>query len=194
MDLLEKIKTAGVVGAGGAGFPTHVKLDCEVEYLLINAAECEPLLETDKFIMNRYSGEVIEAAAAVTEQIGAKEAFIAIKGVNGREIAAMQKAITQKGDERIKIFRLDNYYPAGDEQMAVFDITGRIVPPSGIPLEIGVVVSNVATMLNIYDAAAGVPVTHKILTVTGYVSSPKILRVPIGVSFLECIEAWRYRA
>jgi len=70
MDLLEKIKTAGVVGAGGAGFPTHIKLDCEVDYLLVNAAECEPLLETDKFIMNRYSGEVIEAAAAVTEQIG----------------------------------------------------------------------------------------------------------------------------
>lgn len=187
MDLLEKIKAAGVVGAGGAGFPTHVKLDCRVEYLIVNAAECEPLLQTDKFIMNRYADRLIIATGAVMEHVGAREAFVAIKAVNWKETAAIGRAIAERNDPRIKIYSLDNYYPAGDEQMVVFDVTGRIVPPSGIPLEIGVAVTNVATMLNIYDAMDGTPVTDKILTVTGYVRQPKVLRVPIGISFEQCL-------
>lgn len=189
MDLLEKIKTAGVVGAGGAGFPTQVKLDCRADCLLVNAAECEPLLRTDKFILTKYAGEIIAAASAVIDHIGADAAYIAIKKTNEKETAATQKAIDRHGDGRVKIYPLDNYYPAGDEQMAVFDVTGRVVPPAGIPPEVGVVVSNAATMLNIHDALAGVPVTHKIFTVTGLVRSPKVLRAPIGTSFKECLAA-----
>lgn len=189
MDLLEKIKTAGVVGAGGAGFPTQVKLDCRADCLLVNAAECEPLLRTDKFIMTKYADEIIAATSAVINHIGAAAAHIAIKKTNEKETAAIQQAINRYGDQRIKVCLLDNYYPAGDEQMAVFDVTGRIVPPAGIPPEVGVVVSNAATMLNIHDALADVPVTHKIFTVTGLVRSPKVLRAPIGISFQECLAA-----
>lgn len=189
MDLLEKIKTAGVVGAGGAGFPTQVKLDCRADCLVVNAAECEPLLQTDKFIMTKYADEIIEATSVVTSHIGAAVSYIAIKKTNEKETAAIQKAIDRHGDGRIKIHLLDNYYPAGDEQMAVFDVTGRVVPPAGIPPEVGVVVANAATMFNIHDALADVPVTHKIFTVTGHVRSPKILRAPIGISFQECLAA-----
>lgn len=188
MNLLEQIKAAGVVGAGGAGFPTHLKLDCKVEYLLVNAAECEPLLYTDKYIMNHYPREVVQAVEAVAAQIGAREAHIAVKGVNTREIASLRGAVEALGSA-VRIFELGNYYPAGDEQMIVCDITGRVVPPGGLPLEVGAVVSNVATMLNIHDALEGRPVTHKFLTVTGEVQRPAVLRVPVGISFSECVQA-----
>jgi Na+-translocating ferredoxin:NAD+ oxidoreductase RnfC subunit len=186
--LLENISNAGVVGAGGAGFPTHVKLDCKVEYLLVNAAECEPLLSTDKYIMNARADDIIEGVRITAEHVSARESYIAIKSINSRETQSVQDAIRRAGAD-IKIFPLDNYYPAGDEQMAVFDVTKRTVPPSGIPLETGAVVSNVATVLNIRDAARGLPVTHKFLTVTGEVGHPKVLRVPIGTSFKACIDA-----
>lgn len=189
MALLDAIKNAGVVGAGGAGFPTHVKLDCQVEFLLINAAECEPLLQTDKFIIKAYAGKIVRAASVVAEHVSAKTTYIAIKNVNQELVEHMQEAISQTGDSGISVFGLDNYYPAGDEQMLVYDITSRVVPPSGIPLEVGVVVSNVATMLSIHDAINGIPVTHKFLTVAGEVARTKVLRVPIGISFRECIDA-----
>jgi Na+-translocating ferredoxin:NAD+ oxidoreductase RnfC subunit len=188
-NLLEDIFNAGVVGAGGAGFPTHVKLDCKVEYLLVNAAECEPLLSTDKYIMNAHADEIIEGVRFIAEQVSARESHIAIKSVNERETRSVEDAIRRAGAGDIKIFPLDNYYPAGDEQMIVFDITQRTVPPSGIPLETGAVVSNVATVLNVRDAVRGLPVTHKFLTVTGEVTCPKVLRVPIGTSFKTCIDA-----
>lgn len=189
MDLLDKIKKAGVTGAGGAGFPTHVKLNCKVGSLIVNAAECEPLLRTDKYYLNTRAEEIVSAAATVAGQISAEEVYIAIKKINERETANIGRAIQKNGDGRIKIFPLGNYYPAGDEQMLVYDITGRAVPPSGIPLDVGVVVSNAATMANIYDAMRGIPVTHKILTVAGAVRRPQVLRVPIGISFKECLDA-----
>jgi Na+-translocating ferredoxin:NAD+ oxidoreductase RnfC subunit len=190
-NLLEAIVNAGVVGAGGAGFPTHVKLDCKVEYLIVNAAECEPLLATDKHIMNAHPGEIVDGIAAVAEHVSAREAYIAIKSVNERETQSIRDAIASKASKNanIKIFPLGNYYPAGDEQMVVFDVTGRTVPPSGIPLEVGVVVTNVATMLNVSDAVQGAPVTQKFLTVTGEVPHPKVLKVPIGTPFQDCLEA-----
>jgi Na+-translocating ferredoxin:NAD+ oxidoreductase RnfC subunit len=186
--LLEDVKNAGVVGAGGAGFPTHVKLDCKVEYLIVNAAECEPLLATDKYIMNAYPDEIVEGVCAVADHVSASKAFIAIKSVNQKETGSVRDAISRLR-RNVEVFPLDNYYPAGDEQMVVYDVTGRTVPPSGIPLEVGAVVSNVATILNIHDAMRGHPVTHKFLTVTGEVLRPMILKVPIGTAFEECLNA-----
>jgi len=187
MSLLEQIKKAGIVGAGGAGFPTHVKLDCKVDYLLINAAECEPLLDTDKYIMRNYADDVISAVKAVAKHVSAKESYIAVKGTNKTEIAALEQALAGN-NEGVSLFLLDNYYPAGDEQMVVYDITGRIVPPGGIPLNVGVVVSNIATMLHISEAMRDQPVTHKYLTVTGYVRRPMVLKVPVGTLFSDCID------
>jgi Na+-translocating ferredoxin:NAD+ oxidoreductase RnfC subunit len=188
--LLESVKDAGVVGAGGAGFPTHVKLDCKVEYLLVNAAECEPLLATDKYLLNAHPDEIVAATSAVAEHVSANKAYIAIKAVNEKEITGVREAIARMGSRgsALEVFPLDNYYPAGDEQMIVFDVTGRMVPPSGIPLDVGAVVSNSSTLWNIYHALEGRPVTHKFLTVAG-VARPAVLKVPVGTSFSECLNA-----
>jgi Na+-translocating ferredoxin:NAD+ oxidoreductase RnfC subunit len=188
MGLLDKVFAAGLVGEGGAGFPTHIKLNCKVEYLLLNAAECEPLLHTDKYILRNFSAEILDALKETAALVEAKKIFIAVKAVNTREIASLEKAIADKKSD-VHIFKLDNYYPAGDEQMLVYDITGRVVPPGQIPLKVGAVVSNAATMLAIYDALSDKPLTHKFLTVAGRVNKPAVLRVPIGVSFAECIAA-----
>lgn len=188
MGLLEKVFAAGIVGQGGAGFPTHVKLDCKVEYLLLNAAECEPLLHTDKYVLRHFAGEILDALHETAAHVEAAQIVIAVKGVNAAEIAALEKAIAER-KSRATLFRLDNYYPAGDEQMLVYDVTGRTVPPGQIPLKVGAVVSNAATMLSVHDALSDRPLTHKFITVAGRVRKPAVLRVPIGASFAECIAA-----
>ena len=187
MDLLQKISGAGVVGEGGAGFPTHVKLDAKVEYLLVNALECEPLLHTDKYIIRNFSAEIASAIESVQEHIGAKQAIIGIKLVNATEIGILKQAISSRPN--ISIFPMDNYYPAGDEQMLVFDTIGRVVPPGGLPIHVGAVVLNVGTLLDIKWALEGRPVTHKYLSVSGEVANPSVLHAPIGTTFKECVEA-----
>jgi Na+-translocating ferredoxin:NAD+ oxidoreductase RnfC subunit len=188
MSLLDKVFAAGLAGEGGAGFPTHIKLNCKVEYLLLNAAECEPLLHTDKYILRNFSTGILDALKETAALVEAKKIFIAVKAVNTKEIASLETAIAEKKSD-VQIFRLDNYYPAGDEQMLVYDITGRVVPPGQIPLKTGALVVNAATMLAVYDALSGKPLIHKFLTVAGRVKNPAVLRVPIGISFAECIAA-----
>lgn len=188
MGLLEQIKDAGIVGCGGAGFPTHVKLNCKVEYLIVNAAECEPLLRTDRYLMLNKADEIISAVEQVADMTEASKIFIALKETYTDEIASLNNAIAKK-NSRVKLFPLKNFYPAGDEQIMVLEVTGRTVPPTGIPLDVGAVVSNVATMYGIYEASKGIPFTEKYLTVTGAVANPVIVKAPIGTSFRECIEA-----
>ncbi len=189
MNLIEKIYEAGVVGAGGAGFPTHVKYDCEAEYLIINGAECEPLLQTDKFLMREFPEEIIEAVHLVAENIGAKKIYFATKKKYTQEIACLERIIKDKGYQNIELFLMDSYYPAGDEQIMVYEITGRIVPEGGIPLQVGTVVTNVGTLYNSYRAINDLPVTDKYVSVLGEVKAPRIMKVPIGTSVQKCIEA-----
>ncbi len=188
MDLLEQIYNAGVVGAGGAGFPTHKKLNCKVQYFIINAAECEPLLQTDKYIMRNFSHEIIKAAEAVSAEVGADKTVIALKRKYIDEIEALNKAIKDL-NSKVKLHYLKSIYPAGDEHVLVNDVTKKVIPPGGIPLNVGAVVNNVGTVLNIYEAMNGLPVTEKYVSVLGEVNSPKIVKVPIGTSVLECIKA-----
>lgn len=188
MKLLEQIKDAGIVGCGGAGFPTHIKLNCTVEYLIINATECEPLLRTDHWLMTHYAKEIIAAADKVGDMIQAERRYIALKETYQEEIAALEKAIVSTGSY-VRIYRMRNFYPAGDEQIMVCDVTGRTVPPAGIPLDVGTVVTNLATIHSIYYAALGEPFTDKYLTVTGAVTTPCIVHAPLGTSFKECLNA-----
>ncbi|MCR4890577.1 MAG: 4Fe-4S dicluster domain-containing protein [Lachnospiraceae bacterium] len=188
MGLLEQIKDAGIIGCGGAGFPTHAKLNCEVEYLLVNAAECEPLLRTDRYLMKHRPEDIIRAVEAVGQMTKAQKMFIGLKETYTDEIASLQKAISSLKSP-VKLFPLHNYYPAGDEQALVCDITGRTVPPAGIPLNVGAVVSNVASMIGISEAMNDTPFTEKYLTVTGEVKEPIIVKAPIGTSVKSCIEA-----
>ncbi|PKM51483.1 MAG: proton-conducting membrane transporter [Firmicutes bacterium HGW-Firmicutes-7] len=188
MDLLQKIYEAGVVGAGGAGFPTHIKLNCKVEYFIINAAECEPLLNTDKYIMMNKGREIISTVVEIGKLVGAKKLIIAIKGKNIKEINHL-KELNEILGSKISLFIMGDYYPAGDEQMMVYEITGKSIPEAGIPLDVGAVVSNVGTIVSIYDAMKDKPVVDRYLTVIGEVKTPTMIKVPIGISIKECIEA-----
>jgi len=186
--MLAKIKDAGLVGCGGAGFPTHAKLDCRVEYLIINGAECEPLLETDQYLLRHFARQIVSAAAACQQQVGAKTIYFALKEHYRAEIAAVEQELRAQSVPG-QVFRLKNFYPAGDEQMIVYEVTGRRVPPGGLPLDVGVVVSNAATLLCVADALAGRPFTHKYLTVAGDVARPCVVRAPIGIALPECLAA-----
>lgn len=187
MELLEQIFQAGVVGAGGAGFPTHIKLAGKAEILLINAVECEPLLETDKYLIRNHSEAIIETATLLAQQIEAKEIIIGIKEKNTREIQKLREAI-EGLNSSVKLHPMENFYPAGDEQILVYELTKRQIPPGGIPKDVGVVVCNVGTVVNIHQALQGAPVTDKVVTILGEVKQPRIVEVPIGTPIKACIE------
>lgn len=185
MNLKEKVQKAGVVGAGGAGFPTHVKIDAQVEYVIANGAECEPLIHKDGELMERFAEKVVEGLKLVMEATGASYGIIGVKEKKARAVEALQKAVA--GTE-IKIHLLDDYYPAGDEVMLVYEVTGKLIPPAGIPLNIGIVVNNVESLYNIANATQNIPVISKFLTVTGNVKQPMSFIAPIGISLKEAIE------
>lgn len=187
MDLVEQVRQAGVVGAGGAGFPTHVKLNAEAEFLIINAAECEPLLQTDQYLMRERTAELIAGIVLTKRQVKARKAVIAIKGKYTPEIACLRETIARL-EADVEIHELQNFYPAGDEQITVFEVTGRSVPPAGIPLNVGCVVSNVMTMINVFEASQNLPVTEKYVSVLGEVNEPRVIKVPLGTPFSTCLE------
>jgi len=181
---LEQVAEAGVVGAGGAGFPTHVKLAGRADTLLVNAAECEPLLHKDKEVLRHYVDTVLEGALAAMYLVGAGRAVIGIKEKYGD----VCELVASKAPRGIDIARLPDAYPAGDEMILVYDVLGRVVPPGGIPLAVGAVVMNVETALNV-ALAPQQPVTEKFLTIAGAVAEPVTLRVPVGLTLAECVSA-----
>ena len=188
MSIIEQIKNAGIVGAGGAGFPTHVKLKAKVEYLIINAAECEPLLQTDLYVIKHHAKEVVEAIQQMKKEVGATYAVIATKAYYTEEVAILQREIDALGGD-VTLHLMENFYPAGDEQVMVYEVTGRVVPPGGIPLLVGCIVSNLSSVHHIYSAITnGQPVTTKQLTVIGAVQKPTLMEVPIGTPFEVVLE------
>ncbi|EHM10713.1 putative NADH:ubiquinone oxidoreductase, subunit RnfC [Thermanaerovibrio velox DSM 12556] len=185
-DLLSRVREAGVVGAGGAGFPTHVKLKGGVEHLILNGAECEPLLEVDQHLAEAHGEELLEAMNLLVSRLGALEGILAFKGKYKGVLEVLGRGIGRYPKLRLHV--LPNVYPAGDEQVLVYEATGRIVPEGGIPLEVGAVVINVETLYNVSRALEGLPVTHKYLTVCGEVARPSTIRVPVGVSFAQAVD------
>lgn len=187
-NLVEKVRKAGVVGAGGAGFPTHVKVAAEAEYLIANGAECEPLLRVDQQLMIHYAPQLIRGIELVREAVGAKKAIIGLKKKYQKAVDALRAEIAVRGSP-VELFLLGSYYPAGDEQVLVHEVTGRLVPEGGLPLDVGVVVSNVGTLINVCRAEEGLPVTHRFLTVAGEVKHPVTLSVPVGALVEDVIAA-----
>lgn len=188
MNFLENIFEAGVIGEGGAGFPTHIKYAASPRYLLINGAECEPLLHTDKYQMELFYKEMLESIQEAKNFLKAERAVLATKKKYQDLIVLFEREIREKNYD-IELFSMDNFYPAGDEQITIYEAFQRAVPAGGIPLQVDIVVSNIATMKSIYDAQKGLPVTEKYITVTGEVKEPKIIKVPIGITIAKCIEA-----
>ena len=186
MNLVEQVKLAGVVGAGGGGFPTHVKLAAKADTVIANGAECEPLLHKDAVVMEHHAVEMVQGMQLAMEAVGAKTGIVGIKAKNRHAVEAVEAAC--KGTP-VRVHLLGDYYPAGDEYDLVYTTTGRLIPPTGIPLQVGAVVCNVETFVNVAAAAAGRAVTHKTLTIAGAVREPKTLIVPLGTSLRECIAA-----
>lgn len=180
----ERVRAAGVVGAGGAGFPAHVKLQAQVDTFLVNAAECEPMLKVDQQLMSVQAGRLIRGVQYAMKATGSIAGIIALKEKYQKAISALTPLLP--ADIRLHI--LPDVYPAGDEVLTIWMATGRRVPPAALPVSVGVVVNNVQTVLNIARAVEQqFPVTRRTLTVNGAVARPVTLTVPVGMSLREVL-------
>jgi Na+-translocating ferredoxin:NAD+ oxidoreductase RnfC subunit len=183
--IAEIARNSGVVGAGGAGFPTYVKLQSQADIFLVNAAECEPMLKVDQQLMVSEAHTLIQGVRYGMRATGAKEGIIALKAKYKKAIATLTPLLPNN----IRIHILPDVYPAGDEVITIWLATGRRVPPAQIPISIGVVVNNVQTLINLTKAIEQQrPVTHRTLTINGAVNKPMTISIPLGTKISELIE------
>lgn len=184
--VIEQIREAGIVGAGGAGFPSHVKMNVNAEVVVVNGAECEPLIRVDQQLMVVAVDRLIRGLEIVLDETGATEGIIAIKGKHKKAVTLLEEACADK--ERLSVYILDDFYPAGDEQVTLYEATGRLVPQGGLPIHVGAVVTNVETLINVAAAVdEGKPVTDTYVTVTGHVPHPVTVKVPVGITVREAL-------
>lgn len=187
LSALSKIyKEAGIVGAGGAGFPTYAKLNNNARTVLLNCAECEPLLRLHRQLLKYHAAEIVSAFDETRKSVGAEEGYVCIKEHYKDAIEAVAALLPQY--PAIKIKALEKVYPAGDEVMLIYDTTGKVVRPGGLPIECGIAVFNVETMYNAYYAIKGEPLTSKLVTIAGDVKEPKTLRLPLGAKLSEAVK------
>lgn len=178
MDLKQLMKDSGIVGAGGAGFPSYAKLAEGADTLIVNGSECEPLLYTDFTIMKREMPYVLEGAEAVLDFCRIPRALLCIKAHNAKRLGLTEGEGLSK---RVFVKVLPDVYPIGDEVSLIYQATGKVVRPGNLPITSGVIVYNVETMYNLARAIRfGEPVTGKWLTVGGDVPEPCVMRVPVG--------------
>lgn len=196
-EVVERVKAAGIVGAGGAGFPTHVKLVAKnVDTVIANGAECEPMLRCDQQLMAAHPELVIRGMRLVMQAVGAQRGLIAVKAHYIHAVAALEAELDrQKDSDDARAWPVSLYiieksvYPAGDEFCLVYEVTGRLIPEAGLPLNVGCVVQNVGTLANIARAVDdGTPVTHRYVTINGEVRSPRTVYAPLGMSFDKVLE------
>jgi len=189
-DYLQKIKDAGIVGVGGAGFPTGIKFSTQIPggYLIANAAECEPILGHNVKFMEEQPEVLVRGMKYIMELTGAKEGYIAIKTKYRKALLALGKACKDEPNISVKI--LPNMYPAGDERVIVRETLGVILQPGQLPLEANAIISNVETIKHVVNAIEeDKPLIDKDLTVGGRVQNPSIfMDVPIGLPISVFIE------
>jgi Na+-translocating ferredoxin:NAD+ oxidoreductase RnfC subunit len=184
-EIVAKIAKAGVVGAGGAGFPTHVKAKAAADVVIANGCECEPLLETDKYIMKERTDELLDGLLIMMLATGASKGHVAIRdGMPDIQEQLTKKTRNLRG---VDVVTAVNSYPAGDEHILVYEATGRAIPQGGIPPDVGVVVSNVSTLVNVKRALSGEPVTRRLLSVCGDLARPCVVEVPVGTTVGEVL-------
>ena len=183
-EIIDIVKEAGITGMGGAGFPTHVKLSGAVgkaDTIILNGAECEPYITADHRLMLERGEAVIGGARFIMKALGLKEATI---GIEGNKLDAVEhlKSLLPNGDTSIHVETLKTRYPQGAEKPLIQRVTGREVPPGGLPADVGCTVFNVATAAAIYDAVTeGKPLTHRNVTITGgAIERPMNVNAPIG--------------
>ena len=185
-EIINKIGDAGIVGMGGAGFPTYMKLTDKANTILMNCAECEPLLKLHRQLLEKHAYEIMKTFDMVAETVGASQAIIGIKKSYVQTINALNQHIEEF--PRVKIHLLDEVYPMGDEVVLIYEATGRVVRPGGLPIEQGVAVFNVETLYNVYRAVEEhKPVTSKYVSVVAEVENPVTVKVPLGCTLEEVV-------
>ena len=181
-----KLSEAGIVGCGGAGFPSYAKLNEAVNVFILNACECEPLINVDKELLIKYTNEILKAfdfISGMFSSIG----YVAVKRSYRNTIGAIESEIAEFSHLEIKI--LEDVYPAGDEISLCYDVCGRVINQGQIPISKGIIVYNVETMLNFYNCIFDEQnVCDKYLTVAGEIKRPSLLKVPVGTSFKDIID------
>lgn len=185
-ELSNILQQNGIVGAGGAGFPTYAKLDERAETIILNCAECEPLLRLHRQLLEKHAREIVETFHMIGETVGAKDIVIGIKKAYKKTIEALNECI---GDYKgVRLGLLDEVYPAGDEVVLIYEVTGKQVRPGGLPIESGVAVFNVETVYNVYRAVKhNTPVVDKLVSVVAEVNNPVTVRVPLGCTIEEVV-------
>jgi len=191
-ELRNVIRNAGIVGLGGAGFPTFVKHnpgpDQNVEYLILNGAECEPYITCDDMLMREKAQEIIQGLLIIQHALKAKHAVIAIESNKIDAIQALKDSVREFPESHIEILSIPTIYPAGSEKQLIYTVTGKQVPSNGLPIQIGVVCQNVGTAAAVYRAIYfGEPLISRFVTITGDVNTPCNLEVLIGTPFNDLI-------
>ncbi len=184
--LKQVLRENGIVGAGGAGFPTYAKLDERAEIILMNCAECEPLLKLHRQLLEQRAEEILRTFDGMAQTVGAGEAVIGIKREYKAAVKAIERYIDRYPNMRVQL--LDSAYPMGDEVVLIYEATGRVIRPGGLPIEEGVAVFNVETVYNVYRALEEqTPVIDKLVSVVGEVEHPITVRVPVGASIKDVV-------
>lgn len=191
-EIRERVREAGIVGQGGAAFPTYVKLtpakDQKINAVILNGCECEPYLTRDFRYMVEKPEAIIEGLKLIMKALGVNNGYVGIEDNKPEAIAIMENAV--KNESSISVVSLKTKYPQGAEKMLIKAINGREVPPGQLPLNVGVVIQNIGTAVAVYDAVTkGEPQVTAALTVTGNgVKNPKNLIVPVGTPIRDVIE------
>ncbi|MBP2644692.1 MAG: rnfC [Firmicutes bacterium] len=190
-EIKEIIRQAGIVGMGGATFPTHVKLappkEKTIDVFILNGAECEPYLTADHRVMLEWADRVIKGMLITMKLLSVKEGYIGIEENKPDAISVMRQASQGTG---ITVTPLQTKYPQGAEKTLIKVVANREVPSGGLPMDVGVVVQNVGTMVAVADAVEkGIPLIERVTTVTGgAVAEPKNLLLRVGTTFVKAIE------
>ena len=185
-ELKSIIKDSGIVGAGGAGFPTYMKIDARAKTIIMNCAECEPLLRLHRQLLKEKAQEIVRTFAMMADVIGAEEAIIGVKEAYKSTVEALGQYVPAY--PKLRIQKLPGAYPMGDEVVLIYEATGRVISPGGLPIEAGVAVFNVETVYNVYRAVEkSLPVVDKLVSVVGEVNNPVTVRVPLGAELRDVV-------
>ena len=192
-EIRDIVKEAGIVGLGGAGFPTHVKLapkdESKIEYILVNGAECEPYLTSDYRLMMEEPGKLVGGLKVILQLFDNAKGVIGIENNKPEAIKKLQELV--KGESRIEVCPLQTKYPQGGERSLIYAVTGRKVNSSMLPADAGCIVDNVDTVISVYNAVCKTtPLMRRVVTVTGdAIANPQNFQVKIGTNMQEMIEA-----
>ena len=185
-ELKEIARESGVVGAGGAGFPSYAKMTDQADTVILNCVECEPLLHLHKQLLAAHAREIVQMLDEVRETMGAKEAVVGIKSEHANTVRILEEVIVEY--PAVRICALPSAYPMGDEVILIYEATGRVIKPGGLPIDERVIVYNTETMYNLYRAVhRQEPVTSKLVSIVGAVENPVTVRLPLGMTVKEAV-------